>query len=339
LRDAADAHDDGGGAPAASGGVPRAQLLQPAADAPAGLHAHGAAEAKVEQPRQAASILPARAAEGEVRIRVAAIEGRELATGFGGLVFLLNVALALGLWGDFSAPAETRCPLSPWLWLAAMGERLCGRGLHRDPFCTLLRELAGEHGDSFFADADADADAHDAHRGGDEWRIPAAWLRPFGAAVALRVVAGGGRARIEHPAGFPLLDIAGGAESLGPLLAAVLHDSMLHDGASGSAADMTRRVATMPVLHREAPRPRRGGVVLDAHARYLRARLCIAFGARFRDVRRLLLVRAARVVASAARLDVTFALASHPVEIRAAGLDRDPGWMPAAGRDIRLHFQ
>jgi hypothetical protein len=40
----------------------------------------------------------------------------------------------------------------------------------------------------------------------------------------------------------------------------------------------------------------------------------------------------------ASRLDVGFDLRSHPFAIRAAGLDRDVGWLPAAGRAIAFHF-
>ncbi|MBC5783438.1 hypothetical protein H8N03_10820 [Ramlibacter sp. USB13] len=45
-----------------------------------------------------------------------------------------------------------------------------------------------------------------------------------------------------------------------------------------------------------------------------------------------------RVRASADRLDVHMALADLPLAVRMAGLDRDPGWIPAAGRDVRFHF-
>lgn len=38
------------------------------------------------------------------------------------------------------------------------------------------------------------------------------------------------------------------------------------------------------------------------------------------------------------RLDVRFPLADHPLAIRLAGLDRDAGWVPAAGRIIEFHF-
>lgn len=113
-------------------------------------------------------------------------------TRFGGLLFLLNVALALELWGDFTAPHDQRTPLSPWAWLAAIGERLCGASLRADPLWDMLERLIDD-GESV-----PDPD------GEDDWRIPRDWLRPFGAKRPLRAFSGGGRLRLEHPEGFPL---------------------------------------------------------------------------------------------------------------------------------------
>jgi len=56
------------------------------------------------------------------------------------------------------------------------------------------------------------------------------------------------------------------------------------------------------------------------------------------DPPRFLIARAGRVTTTPVHLDVWFSLASHPIEIRRAGLDRDPGWMPAAGRHVAFHF-
>jgi hypothetical protein len=35
---------------------------------------------------------------------------------------------------------------------------------------------------------------------------------------------------------------------------------------------------------------------------------------------------------------VAFPLAGHPLPLRIAGLDRDPGWLPAAGLAVRFAF-
>jgi hypothetical protein len=48
--------------------------------------------------------------------------------------------------------------------------------------------------------------------------------------------------------------------------------------------------------------------------------------------------RYGRVTTTPAHLDVYLSLAAHPIEIRLAGLDRNPGWIPAAGRHVAFHF-
>lgn len=52
----------------------------------------------------------------------------------------------------------------------------------------------------------------------------------------------------------------------------------------------------------------------------------------------ILLRQPARVALSATSIYAVFALERHPIEIRLAGLDRDPGWIPAAGRAITFGF-
>jgi len=52
----------------------------------------------------------------------------------------------------------------------------------------------------------------------------------------------------------------------------------------------------------------------------------------------LVVRRYGRVTTTPAHLDVHFSLAAHPIAIRMAGLDRDPGWIPAAGRHVAFHF-
>jgi len=76
---------------------------------------------------------------------------------------------------------------------------------------------------------------------------------------------------------------------------------------------------------------------------YMRARLRLALGlaseASSAELARLLLMHSARVYLTGTRLDVTFSLEAHPVAIRLAGLDRNPGWIPAAGRIIAFHYE
>ena len=57
-----------------------------------------------------------------------------------------------------------------------------------------------------------------------------------------------------------------------------------------------------------------------------------------RQALRWLCHRPGRWALSSSRLDGHFDLASHPLAIRQAGLDRDLGWLPAAGLAVWLHF-
>lgn len=56
------------------------------------------------------------------------------------------------------------------------------------------------------------------------------------------------------------------------------------------------------------------------------------------DLAELLLHHHARVTITPTHIDIFFSLATHPIEIRVSGLDRDPGWVPAAGRFIAFHY-
>jgi hypothetical protein len=49
-------------------------------------------------------------------------------------------------------------------------------------------------------------------------------------------------------------------------------------------------------------------------------------------------VHRATVLTSATHVDVMFALAELPMAIRLSGLDRDPGWLPAADRVVAFHY-
>jgi hypothetical protein len=73
---------------------------------------------------------------------------------------------------------------------------------------------------------------------------------------------------------------------------------------------------------------------------YAGARLRLALGCDDKaDLASLLLRLPASVVATVTAVDVEFDLAQLPIAVRAAGLDRDPGWVPAARRTVRFHFR
>jgi hypothetical protein len=69
---------------------------------------------------------------------------------------------------------------------------------------------------------------------------------------------------------------------------------------------------------------------------YIRARLIRALG---RDDAAEFLIRIpARIALTSTHVHIHYSLDRHPIEIRLAGLDLDPGWIPAAGRYVAYHF-
>jgi hypothetical protein len=52
----------------------------------------------------------------------------------------------------------------------------------------------------------------------------------------------------------------------------------------------------------------------------------------------ILFERRAKITVTATHFDVTFSLADLPIKVRLSGLDRNPGWIPAAGKFVSFHF-
>ena len=73
--------------------------------------------------------------------------------------------------------------------------------------------------------------------------------------------------------------------------------------------------------------------------KYMDCRLRLALGLDpGDDLATFLFVHPARVDLTLARVDIHLSLEKLPLAIRLAGLDRDPGWLPAAGRYVYFHF-
>jgi len=215
-------------------------------------------------------------APGYSRVPVAAVSGARVAstafdedtvveTGHGGLFFVINAALQLGLYGDFSQPLHRGLEMSPWRFLYETGAAFGGRRFVRDPL--------------------------------------AVWLERF-------------QTRDSEPA------------------------SSVSAAAPGSLGPTTRAhcAPRRPRLRKAAPGA--PSITLAGVLPQLKARLVLALG--LRDPRRLagtLLRLPAQVRVGGERIDVYFPLQHLPIAIRLAGLDRDPGWVPAAGCDLRFHFE
>lgn len=162
---------------------------------------------------------------------------------WGGTLYLVNVAIALGLYGDFTTPARPGLALPLWDFLALIAGRMMGEEFAEDPLHRLFAKLSGR--------------ADDEPPGAD----------------------------FEPPTGETL---------------AIWLDRICHEIEARVAASL--------------------GV--SEHC----------------DLRALVLNHHAKIETISARLDAYFSIASHPIELRVSGLDRDPGWVPAGGRSIYFHY-
>jgi hypothetical protein len=217
-------------------------------------------------------------------------------TEYGGVFFLLGLALYLYIYGDFTSPAKPGLELNIWDFLALMGSEITGGEIEKDPLWDQLALLAGR---PKWVRPGLDFDPP------DEWRLPEEWIKPFPQAYDAQPVLANGRLIARHPAGFIILDLPANAD----------------------AGDKEEALAPVNRLERWV-----GWMVS-----YFRARLVRALGRD--DGVTLVCGRPATVVLTVTHVDLTFSLEHHPIELRMAGLDRDLGWIPAAGRYVAFHFR
>lgn len=179
-----------------------------------------------------------------------------IATGYGGLFFLVNVFLAQELYPDFTRPRDPGFPIPMWRLLAAVARRLVGPRLRRDPVWALLLAL------------------EDAPVREEAARLDELWAPPE------RSVRSQTQQQID-----PVSDW------------------------------------------------------LQGFVHWLRPELSQALGWPLGQVARRLLSEDATLWVSEGEVVVVMQLEQHPVEVRLAGLDRDPGFLPSAGRSLRFVFE
>lgn len=272
------------------------------------------------QPAEAAA-LPSlsRVSHDRMRDTIDPLE-ESIQTELGGLFYLINIGLFLGLYGDFTTPAEPGIELSIWDFVALLGLRLLGERVREDPVWSLLARLACR------------ADGVEPGMGFDppgRWSPPPDWLAPFPEAGVWGWAGTAGRLRVRHPEEFMVLDL--------PRDASPVEEQLLREiRPYHETATFTLQPAPLPPPADISPLDRWVAWL----AAYLRARLGRALGLeRGEDPFSLLCAHEARVTMTAAHLDITLRLDELPLAVRIAGLDRDPGWVPAAGRIIAFHFE
>jgi hypothetical protein len=232
-------------------------------------------------------------------------------TELGGVFYLLNLALFLGLYGDFTMPRDPGIALDPWDFLRLVAPRLLDDPARDDPLWRLLDDLAAPRR-SF--------------RPPRAWRVPREWLEPFDHRGTWRWSAADGTLRVLHPAAFPVVAVPRTAAPAREQLARELERARL--APELVRASMRREPA--PPLTRWVAR-----VAAYADARLRRA-LDLAPERSLDD---FLLRRRGRVYVTPTHVDIVLALAELPLEVRFAGLDRTPGWIPATGRFVAFDFE
>ena len=254
------------------------------------------------------------------QISLAEPQQKTARTEWGGVFYLVNVALALGLYGDFTRPRHAGLALPLWDFLTLLGQRMAGSESLADPIWPLLARLSGRSEDEPPASG---------FEPPAEWRIPADWLAGFEPGGAWCWATGEGRLRLRHPLGFLVLDVLLVGEAPILQLENELRRLRAHVKPGLREVDKT-------MLHPiDEPLERWLAWLVS----FVQARLASALGVA--DVGALIgLVFRHRATAevTAERVAVRFRLSEHPIELRMGGLDRDPGWVPAAGRRIAFHY-
>jgi hypothetical protein len=251
-------------------------------------------------------------------------------TQFGGVFYLINLALYLGLYGDFTTPAEPGIELNVWDFVALLGRELAGEQFENDPLWALLARLAGREEEGL-----EEID----FRPGDDWRMPQVWLEPFSEG-SFKHATDCGRLLVFH-SGFLVIDV--------PLEITDAETQLQRELTAYEDFDFPVTALASEDLFPEKDLTRRRSDVnasfeidvwLDRLMPYVRARLQKALGlADAEDPSAVVCRLSARVCVTPTHIDVFFTLTELPVEVRRAGLDRNPGWVPAAGRFITFHFE
>ena len=225
---------------------------------------------------------------------------QRIETGFGGLLFLTNALLSLGLYPDFTRPLDRGLHPSPFWLIDQLGQRLFGQLYRADP----LHRWFGEN--SLPGPLP------------EIWEVQRAWLTGLPKAThSLRRTRS--RTLIWDERGFALYD---------GLTATEPPSLMRRIAFAGQEAKQDR-------VRQARPMPR------SANARWvacLAEFLCFRLNLACDGMVMRQLALPATVEFRMDRIDCHFPLAALPIEIRMAGLDRNPGWLPTEGRALAFHF-
>lgn len=227
---------------------------------------------------------------------------RKFETAFGGVFFLVNALQALELYPDFTRPAEKGLGPSPFWLLDRLALWLLREAYRRDPLHRWLASV-GEPGDL-----------------PRTWEADLRWLAGLPPGVhGLR--RSRTRTILWDVRGFALVD----APASPPR---ACRNWLRHYRSSGL---LQPRLPPLP--SRRLPRDP-GQRWIACLGEFLCWRLALAG----EGIGSASLRLPARVAWDEERVTIGFDLATLPIELRLAGLDRDPGWLPAEGRSLSFRF-
>ena len=233
-------------------------------------------------------------------------------THFGGVFYLLNLGLYLKLYRDFTETGETEIDLNIWDFVALLGLKFIGEKIKDDAVWQFLKRLAGRETDEDFGKD---------YAAPDEWRIPAEWLETFQSNEKWLWSTDGKRLVVRHPENFSVIDVRWRDDSENQLKDELkIYDKDSSEINEGEFKDF--------------PETFFGNLTEFIESR-LRQALNLPTSEQIAEI---LFERRATAAATATHLDVTFRLADLPFAVRLSGLDRDAGWIPAAGKYVKFHF-
>jgi hypothetical protein len=238
-------------------------------------------------------------------------------TRFGGVFYLLNLGLYLNLYRDFTESGETEIDLNIWDFVAFLGVEFLGRKIKDDAVWELLKRLAGRENDENLLHEFAPP---------DEWRMPPEWVETFQTNQKWLWTNANKRLIVRHPSGFNVVDVR-------------LRDDLQSHLENELKVYQKSVSETVESDSKKFSKHFSPANWLKNLAEYVRQRLFQALNLQTqRQIKRILFERSAKITVTATHLDVTFRLADLPLEVRLSGLDRNPGWIPAAGKYINFHF-
>lgn len=275
------------------------------------------------------------AADEAAAAAAALFPGETVHTRLGGVLYLVHALENLGLPAAFEEQWALASAAGPWGTLDLLARALLGRrytSFADDPLWRLLPRLA--------------AWTTPRRTGIDPpYRVPADWLSQLDAGNRYAWAERGGRVWVWSTGGY-----------------LVAHRACRGDGAAAVRRELSRVLggdAPPPLLRRrpessipwrplpELPKgcPQRLGRLTAAMTPAVRRRLLLALGidplirggASDRRIADILLLPA-QLHVSSSHVDLVTRLDRVDLGARRAGLDRDPGWLPAYGRVIYFHF-